>query len=298
MSLVTGALARCRRDANGLLNLGDLWRDPEVAHHQLSQAVKRAGLAPHVVAVRNGRAEGCGLFAPKRRARQLAQLIPPEHLWVQTEEQLENMTQTSKKRTREDAEEELAVAEMDAKRGLLLAEMAAKGEFARDREQLLMRLAAEGNFCNGGFNWGPEGVMSSELQQLDPLSRFNPIISPGVNCAIDTKNRTCKHNRIANADSNGDIIYKNLGWQLDHACAQIPQTSCENVHSKFGLCTWDKSTKACTAGTADSAALLPLCLTSIPLTDCKDSSTNGSYCYPKPESPGLLGICKGGKCNP
>jgi len=82
MSLVAGALARCRRDANGLLKLGDLWRDPHVAHHHLSHAIKRAGLAPHVVAIRTGRTEGRGLFAPERVARQLAQLIPPEHLWT------------------------------------------------------------------------------------------------------------------------------------------------------------------------------------------------------------------------
>jgi len=85
MSLVAGALARCRRDANGLLKLGDLWRDPHVAHHHLSHAIKRTGLTPHVVAVKAGRTEGRGLFAPEHVARQLAELLPPAHLWVESE---------------------------------------------------------------------------------------------------------------------------------------------------------------------------------------------------------------------
>jgi hypothetical protein len=59
--------------------------------------------------------------------------------------QLENIAQVSRKRTREEAEEELALAEIDAKRGLVVAELGAKREFARDREQLMLRLAAEGN---------------------------------------------------------------------------------------------------------------------------------------------------------
>jgi hypothetical protein len=89
------------------------------------------------------------------------------HQKRRTELQLENIAQVSRKRTREEAEEELALAEIDAKRGLVVAELGAKRdlvvaelgakrdlavaelgakrEFARDREQLMLRLAAEGN---------------------------------------------------------------------------------------------------------------------------------------------------------
>jgi hypothetical protein len=65
----------------------------------------------------------------------------------------------SKKRTREEAEEERVIAEIDANRDLAVAELGAKREFARDREQLsadreqlsadrdrlMLQLAAEGN---------------------------------------------------------------------------------------------------------------------------------------------------------
>ena len=58
----------------------------------------------------------------------------------------------SKKRTREEAEEERVIAEIDASRDLAVAELCAKREFAIDREQLstdrerlMLRLAAEGN---------------------------------------------------------------------------------------------------------------------------------------------------------
>jgi len=59
---------------------------------------------------------------------------------------LENLPQTaSKKRTREEAEDERVIAVIDAKRDLAVAELGAKREFARDRERLMLRLAAEGN---------------------------------------------------------------------------------------------------------------------------------------------------------
>jgi hypothetical protein len=81
------------------------------------------------------------------------------HSRRQTELQLENISQTSRKRTREDAEEDLVIAEIDAKRDLAnakrdlaVAELGAKLEFARDREEiardrekLMRRLAADGN---------------------------------------------------------------------------------------------------------------------------------------------------------
>ena len=58
----------------------------------------------------------------------------------------------SKKRTREEAEEELAVAEIDVKREIAIAELNAKRErlvveteIYRDRERLLLRMASEGN---------------------------------------------------------------------------------------------------------------------------------------------------------
>ena len=78
------------------------------------------------------------------------------HKKRQTDLKLENISQVSRKRTREDAEEELALAETDAKRELVVAELGAKRELAvaelgakrdlaREREQLMLRLAAEGN---------------------------------------------------------------------------------------------------------------------------------------------------------
>ena len=82
MTLIGAALARCRRDAEGRLKLGDLWRIPAVGHNNLSHAIKRAGLAAHVVTVGAGRNESRGLFAPEGVARQLAELSPPEHLWT------------------------------------------------------------------------------------------------------------------------------------------------------------------------------------------------------------------------
>ena len=82
MTLIGAALARCRRDAEGRLKLGDLWRIPAVGHNNLSHAIKRAGLAAQVITVRAGRNENRGLFAPEQFARQLAELIPPEHLWA------------------------------------------------------------------------------------------------------------------------------------------------------------------------------------------------------------------------
>ena len=85
MTLIGAALARCRRDAEGRLKLGDLWRIPAVGHNNLSHAIKRAGLAAQVITVRSGRNENRGLFAAEEFARQLAELIPPEHLWTRAE---------------------------------------------------------------------------------------------------------------------------------------------------------------------------------------------------------------------
>jgi hypothetical protein len=78
---IEAALARCKRDANGLLKLGNLWADPQTAHHGLSSAIKRSGLSAHVVLVKAGRMDGRGAYAPERVARQLARSIPPGHLW-------------------------------------------------------------------------------------------------------------------------------------------------------------------------------------------------------------------------
>jgi len=115
------------------------------------------------------------ILASNMEISEAPKFIMELHSRRQTELQLENLPQTaSKKRTREEAEDErviavidakrdlavaelgakrdLAVAELGAKREFAVAELGAKREFARDREQLftdrerlMLRLAAEGN---------------------------------------------------------------------------------------------------------------------------------------------------------
>jgi len=119
MDRLTAALTQCRRDDQGLLKLSDLWSE-----------AKSVDLS------------------------QVPGFVLELHTKRQTELQLENIAQVSvtRKRTREEAEDERAIAEIDAKRDLAVAELGAKREFARDREQLstdrerlMLRLAAEGN---------------------------------------------------------------------------------------------------------------------------------------------------------
>jgi hypothetical protein len=71
------------------------------------------------------------------------------HNTRQAELQLDNLSQAaSKKRTRAEAEEELAVAEIDAKRDEINAKrerLAVETEIYRERERMLIRMASEGN---------------------------------------------------------------------------------------------------------------------------------------------------------
>jgi len=94
------------------------------------------------------------ILAAKVDLSQVPGFVLELHTKRQTELQLENISQVSvsRKRTREEAEDERVIAEIDAKRdlavaelGAKVAELGAKREFARDREQLVIRLAAEGN---------------------------------------------------------------------------------------------------------------------------------------------------------
>jgi len=99
------------------------------------------------------------ILAAKVDLSQVPGFVLELHTKRQTELQLENISQVSRKRTREEAEDEHVIAEIDAKRDLAeakrdlaVAELGAKREFARDREQLstdrerlMLRLAAEGN---------------------------------------------------------------------------------------------------------------------------------------------------------
>jgi len=94
MNDLEAALARCSRDSNGLLKLGGLWADPRKAHNHLNQTVRRAGLTDQVTILR-----AKGIFAPEQVARQLAGLIPPEHLWRESEVKVDK--ESADRRTQE-----------------------------------------------------------------------------------------------------------------------------------------------------------------------------------------------------
>ena len=77
MNAVEAAIARCSRDAHGLVKLSWLWADPRQARNQLSAIIKRGKLAERVTILGGGR----GIFASTDVARQVAGLIRPDHLW-------------------------------------------------------------------------------------------------------------------------------------------------------------------------------------------------------------------------
>ena len=142
-----------------------------------------------------------------------------------------------------------------------------------------------GGLCNGGFNWAIQG----EYDKMYQINIGTPTQS--VNCAVDPDTRTCKYNVRANADSNGDIIYANLGWDLDNACLAMKKDECTLVQDTYQLCKWEGG--ECIGwpghpGPEANTGLLPLCLKSAVTLECGDSPA-GTFCFlPGTE---LLGRC-------
>lgn len=152
-----------------------------------------------------------------------------------------------------------------------------------------------GGFCNGGFNWGPGGYGPDVMSQSNLENHGTPVF--GVNCAVDIKTRTCKYNRSANANQNGDILYKNLTWDLQTLCSTMKKEMCNDVYGAFGLCAWEDDSSSCQPSDFYKGGLLPICLSKQPTKDCSEED-NGSFCTLQyPENPGqIIGRCKSGFC--
>lgn len=154
-----------------------------------------------------------------------------------------------------------------------------------------------GGLCTGGFNWGPLGESDKIMQQVSILKQESHW-QPGVNCAIDPKERKCKYNRAANADEQGDILYKNLQWDLSHACGALSKKEdCEQVETTLGMCAWSGAT--CVEGKQQNIkGLLPVCLSSNTKKkiqfDCAEEISDGDYCQGTNSK--IIGNCFQGDC--
>ena len=159
-----------------------------------------------------------------------------------------------------------------------------------------------GGFCNGGFNWGPQGREGTIMSQRGLTNGGVPV--HGVNCSVDVATASCKYNRVANADSNGDVVYEHLQWDLGAACGALKtQASCDLVSRDLGLCRWatpeNGGGPACVQARMPTAeAMLPLCLGQQTrrqlVIDCAEEA-DGALCQPS-SGVKLLGKCADGNC--
>jgi len=146
------------------------------------------------------------------------------------------------------------------------------------------------------------------LQQscVKPQSPGATPIKPGLNCAIDQfrTTPTCRYNRVAYGDEQGDILYKNLNHDLATACGQLESEACKRFETKFGMCTWQKyeedpSRGVCVEGkNTNPLSLLPLCLsggTEYISLDCAEEN-EGAYCRHPDSEIKLVGTCQNGDC--